>query len=50
MAPFLGRMRFSRTTATIDPDGELLYLALEGAAKTGDYDWPPLIVAFSIAR
>ena len=28
------------------PDENVLYLSLEGAAKVGDFDWPPLIVAF----
>ncbi len=33
---------------TWDPEGRTLYLALDGAGQVGDYDRPPLIVAYQL--
>lgn len=35
---------------TIDNDAGVLYIALEGAAKVSDYDFPPLIVTFALPK
>jgi hypothetical protein len=35
---------------TIDDNAGILYIALEGAGKIGDFDYPPLIVAFALPK
>ena len=35
---------------TIDDDAGILYIALEGAGKVSDYDFPPLIVAYALPK
>jgi hypothetical protein len=34
----------------IDDSTGILYIALEGAGKLGDYDLPPLIVTFAMPK
>jgi hypothetical protein len=46
--PFDGNGKHAIIGATLNANQTMLYVALEGAGKVDDYDYPPLIVQFEV--